>query len=123
MNQPAQDGFVADDLDVVLDRRPVGHAVEQAGNIADIANRLQVLAPVELVDERDQVDRMRGLGQVHHPRVNAAMGVDGEVLGLQMLGGIVVGVIVEQDGAQDRAFRFNVRRHAADTGVDGCHDV
>jgi hypothetical protein len=51
------------------------------------------------------------------------MGVEGEVLGLEMLSGVVIGVVVEQDGAEDGAFGFDVCRHAADGGLYGRHDV
>ncbi len=40
-DQPAKHGFVADDVNVVLDRRPVGNAIEQAGDVADIADGLE----------------------------------------------------------------------------------
>ena len=50
-----------------------------------------------------------------------AMGVEREVLGLEIFGGFVERVIVEQNGAEDRALGFDVRRHASDGGVDGWH--
>jgi hypothetical protein len=40
-----------------------------------------------------------------------------------MLGGIVEGVIVEQDGAQNGALGLNVRRQTSDAGFESSHDV
>ena len=67
---------------------------------------------VEFFDQRDHVDRPGRFGQVHHARVNAAMGVEREIFRLQMLGRLVVRKIVQQDGAEDGAFGFNVRGQA-----------
>ncbi len=86
-----------------------------------MASKIPLL--VEFFDQRDDVDGPRGLGEVHHAGINTAMGVERKVFRAQMLGGIVVGVIVEQDGAEDGALGFDVRRHASDGGVDGGHDV
>ena len=112
VNQSAQQRFVADNLDVVLDAGPVGDAIDQAGDVADIADRFEFLVPVELLDQRDHVDRPGGLGQIHHARINAAVGVEREVFRLEMLGSLVVGKIVQQDGAEDGTFGFHVGRKA-----------
>ena len=122
-DQAAQHGFVADDVDVVVDRRTVGHSVEKAGDVADVADGLQIFFAVKLFDERDDVDGARMFGQLQHARVNAAMGVEREIFGAQMLGGVVESAIVEQDGAEDGALGFDVCRHAPDGGVDGGHNV
>ena len=46
-----------------------------------------------------------------------------KIFGLQMLGGIIEGVIVEQDGAENGALGFDICRHTADGGFEGGHDV
>ena len=122
-DQPAQNGLVADDSDVMLDGRAVGHAVEQSGDVADIADGLQVFLLLEFFDQRNDVDGPRRLGQIHHARINAAVRVDGKVFGLQVLGGVVEGMIIEQDRAEDGALGFNVRRETADGGFESGHDV
>ena len=94
----------------MLDGRPIGHAVKQAGNIADIADRLQIPLLLQLFDQRNDVNRPGRFGQVHHARINAPVRINGKILGLQMLGGIIEGVIIQQHSAEDRALRFNVRR-------------
>jgi hypothetical protein len=56
VDQPAQNGLVADDANVMLDGRPVGHAVQQSGNVAHIADRLQILLLLQFFDQRDDVN-------------------------------------------------------------------
>ena len=102
-DQAAQDGLVADDSDVVFDGRTVGHAVEQAGDVADIADSLQIFLLFQFFDQRDDVDGPRRLGQVHHARIDASVRVDGKVFGLQVLGGVVEALIVEENGAENSA--------------------
>src|SRR5260221_1382569 len=121
--QPAQNSVFADDSDVVLNGRAVGHAVEQSGDVADIADGLQILLLLQLFDQRDDVNGPRRFGQIHHARIDAAVRVDGKVFGLQVLAGVVESVIVEQYSAQDGALGFNVRRQTADGGFESGHDV
>ncbi len=112
VNQSPQQRLVAHDLDVMLDARPVRNAVQQARDVADVANRLQFLAPVQFLDQRDHVNRTRRLRQIDHARVNAAMRIEREIFRLQMLGSLVVGKIVEQNRAQNRALGFHVGRQS-----------
>jgi hypothetical protein len=51
------------------------------------------------------------------------MGIDAEVFRLQVLSGIVEGVIIEQNSPKNGAFRLNIRGHATDAGFESCHDV
>src|SRR5260370_21637670 len=84
VDQPAQDGLVADDSNVMLDGGAIGHAVKQSGDVADIADRLQVLLLLQLFDQRNDVDGPRGFGQIHHSRIDAAVGVDRKTFGLDV---------------------------------------
>ena len=120
-DQPAQQRLVAHDLHVVLDARPVWHSAHQARHVAHIANRLQILVPVQLLDQRDHVDRPRRLRQVHHARVNPPVRIQRKVLDPQMLRRLVVSKIVEQDRAQNRTLRLHVRRKTADRIFGSCH--
>ena len=83
----------------MLDRRTVGDAIEQTGDISHVADGLELLLAFEFFDQRNDVDRPGGLGQIHHARVEAAMSVDGKVFRLQALGGVIVSMIVEQNSA------------------------
>ena len=113
-NQPAQHRLVANDLYVMLNARPVGYALHQARHIRHVADRLQILMPVEFLDQRDHVDRPRRLRQIHHPRINPPVRVQRKILDPQMLRRLVIGKIVQQDRAQNRALGFHIRRKGAD---------
>ena len=119
MDQAAQQRLVADDLDVVLDARPVGNAIEQRRDVSHVADRLQFLLPVQLLDQRDDVDRPRRLGQIHHARVDAPVRIEREIFRPQMLGRLVVGEIVEQDRAQNGALGFHIRGKHAEVVIRG----
>ena len=80
VDQAAQQRLVAHDADVVLDRWPLGNAVDQRRQIRDAADGLDFFAAVELLDQRDHVHRPAGLLQIAHARVNAAMRVEREVV-------------------------------------------
>jgi hypothetical protein len=64
----------------------------------------------QLFDERDDVNRPRGFGQIHHSRINATVRVKRKLLWLKVLGGLIEGFIVEENRAEDRPFGFDVRR-------------
>src|SRR5436305_3048965 len=63
----------------------------------------------EFLRQRDQIDRTRRVGQIHHARVNAPVRIEQKVFGLQVLGSLVIRKIVEQDRAEDGALSFYVR--------------
>jgi hypothetical protein len=56
-------------------------------------------------------------------RIDAAVGVDGKIFGLEVFGGVVEGVVIEENGAENGAFGFDVGRHASDGGFESGHDV
>ncbi len=122
VDQAAQQRLVANDADVVLDRRPVGHAVDQRRQIRNAANRFHLFAAVEFLDQRDHVDRTAALLQVAHARINAAVRVQRKVVRREVFGGLIVERIVQQDRAQDRALGFHADGQAAfQTVIGGCH--
>ncbi|MGD0469560.1 MAG: hypothetical protein ABSA54_14365 [Terriglobales bacterium] len=51
------------------------------------------------------------------------MRINRKVFWLKVLGRVVEGVIVKQNGAQDRALGLNVSRQTADAGFKSSHDV
>ena len=89
-------------------------AFHQARNVGHIADRLQILVPIEFFDQRDHVDWARRFRQIHHARIDPAMRVEREILDPQMFGGLVVGKVIQQNRAQNRAFRLDVRRKCTD---------
>src|SRR5258708_2569470 len=121
MNQSAKNRLVADDLDIVIDGGAVGHPVEQAGNMPDVADGLEFFPPIEFFNERYDVNWAGRFGDVHHAEINPAVRVDGEVFGFQVLGRIVVGMVVEQNCAKNGAFGLYVRGKNAYAVISRCH--
>jgi hypothetical protein len=44
-------GFLAHDFDVVLDARPVGYAIHQAGHVAHVSDRLEFFVTFQFLDQ------------------------------------------------------------------------
>ena len=60
----------------------------------------------------------RRLRQIHHSRINSPVRVEREIVNAEVLSRLVVSKVVEQDGAENGALRFHIRRQRAD-GVIG----
>jgi len=121
VNQSTQECLVADNFDVMLDAGTIRNAIDQTRDVTHIADCLEFLVPVELLHQRDHVDRTGRLGQIHHAGVNAAMGVERKVLRLQVLSCLVVGKIIQQDSAKNRPLGFHVSwQTVRETVVGSC---
>ena len=121
VNQSAQQGFVADDLDIVLDAGTIRNSVREAGNVADVANGLQIFVALEFFGQSNEVDGTGRLGEIDHASVDAAVRVERKIFDAQVLGSLVVGEVIEQDCAENGALGFYVRRKSADGVVGGGH--
>ena len=63
---------------------------------------------VKFFGERDQVDGVLRFAERDHLQEDAAMLIEKEIFGAQILDGGVERVIVEQDGAEDGAFGVKI---------------
>ena len=124
MNQSAQQRLVTNNLDVMLDAWPVGHAIEQRRHVPHIADGLQFLVPRQFIDQRDDVDWPRRLREIYHARINAPVRIQRKIFCPQMFRGLVVRKVVEQNRAQDGALGFHVRGQHAEIKFRGrqCHE-
>ena len=116
-DQLPEDRLLLDDLRVVLDVGRPRHAVDQRRDVGRSADRVELARARQFLLQRDEVDRRPALGQrddlVEDPAVRVAV----EVLGAQHLHGEVVGVVLDQDGPEHRAFGLEVvRQRAFDNG-------
>src|SRR6185437_950824 len=123
VDQAAKQRLVSDNLDVVLNARPVRYAIEKAGNVGHAADRLEFRVTAEFLGQRDQVDGMGSLSQIDHSRVNPTVRIEQEIFRLQVLRSLAVGKVVEQDRAQDRAFCFHVDRKRLRGDVVSCRHL
>ena len=90
VDQAAQQRLVAHDAHVVLDRRPVGHAIDQRRQIRNPADGLHFFVAIKFLDQRDHVHRTARLLQVAHARINAAVCVQRKMVGNEIFGGLIV---------------------------------
>ena len=95
----------------------VGVSFDEARQVGPAADRLELLAPLERLGDRDDVDRLAPLEQVEDRRVDRAVGLAVEVLGAQELGDLDDRVAVDEDRAEHRLLGLEtLRRQAVDHG-------
>ena len=102
--------LLAHDARVVLDVGGVGQAVDERGNVGGAADFVELSRAGELFLERDEVDRVSPLAQLDHLLEDPAVRVAVEIARGQDLGGLVEGVVVDQDGAEHGSLRLEVVR-------------
>ena len=111
VDQPAPYRALLDDLDVRLEAPEVGQVDVEASHVADAPGILELVPVLELRLQRAQVDRRVVLLQLEHRRVETAMAVGEEVVGLQATGDGRQQTGIEQDGGEHGALGlFTVRQ-------------
>ena len=96
----------------------VGVSLLRLRQVGSAADRLELLAPLERLRDRDDVDRLAPLEQVEDRGVDAAVGLAIEVLRPQELGDLDDGIAVDEDRAEHGLLGFEtLRRQAIDHGV------
>ena len=114
-DQVPQDGLALDDPRVLGGVDGGRRLVAEARQVGASADRLEVLAPLERLGDRDDVDRLAPLEQVEDRRVDAAVGLAVEVLRPEELGDLHDGIAVDEDGAEHGLLGFEtLRRQAID---------
>ena len=109
-DQAPEGGLLLDDARVVLDVGRPGHTVNESRDVRRAADFFDLTRSGQLVLERDQVDGVAPLGELHHLVEDAAVGVAEEIARIDHFRGEVEGVVVQQDGAEDRPFGLEVVR-------------
>ena len=97
----------------MFDVRNARHAVGQGGKVRRAAGCLQFAAAVQLFGERYQVDGLLALAEGDHLHVNAAMLIEEEIFRTDIFNGGIQGVVVEQNGAKNRALCVEIARERA----------
>jgi hypothetical protein len=119
VDQASQERFIADDLDVMRNARPLRNAIDQAGNVHYVADCFQLFVPANSSTSVIMSNGARRFGEIHHPRVDPPVGIEGKILSSEVLCSFVIGRVIEQNGAQDGPFGFYVgRQPARDVDVD-----
>ncbi len=99
-----------DDLRVVLDVGRSRHPVNERCDVGRAAHLLEVAGALQLLLERHEIDRLAALRQIEHALEDAAMRVAEERLRADHRRRDVEGVVVDEDRAQHRSFRFEIMR-------------
>ena len=122
VDKAAQHRLVAHDADVVLQRGAARHAVGERGEVSGSTDCFQLLVAQQLLGQGDDVDGPVGLGELGDALVDAAMGVEEKVLGLEGGERFVLQGVVEQNGAQDGALGFRTGgKTAIETEIGSRH--
>ena len=87
--------------------------------LAEAGRPVDMITLAEELSQGDHVHRSPRLRQFHDAAENAAVGIQREIVRAQQFGGLVVGQIIQQDGAQDATFRIHARRQTAFEAVVG----
>ncbi len=103
VDELAQEGFVLDDADVFLNGDATRKTLSEGGKPRNAADGFDFLTAGELFADGDDVDHVVAVDEFAHAAEYALMRGKREVLGAQERGGFAVGMIVEQDGAEDGA--------------------
>ena len=113
-DQVAQDRLALDDPGVLGDVDGGRRLVRQARQVGATADRLELVAPLERLGDRDDVDRLASLEQVEDRRVDPAVRLPVEVRRPQELGDLDDRVAVDEDAR--RAPTARPRDSAAEDG-------
>ena len=108
----AEEALVLDDADVGLDVGIARDAFGEEGEIGRSADGVELAALGERVHDGDEVDGVAERHEVDHDAVDALVGVEREVFGAELGGGVGDGDGVEQHGAEDGDFGLDGGRQA-----------
>ena len=114
LDQGPADGLLADDLRVVLGVGGVRDAPEDLRDDLVAADRLELIAPDQLLGDGDRVDRLAQVVEVADRPVEDLVAVAVEVLDVEQADDVVEDVVVEQDAAQHALLGLEVLRGQAD---------
>ena len=114
-DQVPQDRLALDDTRVLRGVDGGRRLVAEARQVRPSADRLELLAPLERLGDRDDVDRLAPLEEVEDRRVDAPVGLAVEVLRTQELCHLHDRIAVDEDGAEHGLLGFEtLRRQAVD---------
>ena len=82
LDDAAEDGFIADDLDVAGEIWKARQSVIQRYEVTQAVNRFEFVEAQQLVSKRDAVDAFAALMQFQHAPVDAAVLFQTEIIQL-----------------------------------------
>ena len=106
-DQVAEDGLAFDDPGVLRGEDRGGRLVREGRKVRTSADLLQVAATLECLRDRDDVDRLTTLPELHHRGVDAAVGLPVEVLRVNNVGDLDDRIAIDEERAEDRLLGFD----------------
>ena len=121
----AEEALVLDDADVLFDVEAMRKIFGEREEVGPVADGLELFTLVELFDDGDEIDGAADVNQAGDAGVDAAVGVEREVVGDELGGGVVEGDRVEHHGAEDGALGLDGSGETAvgEDVCEGCHEV
>src|SRR5690606_5298426 len=108
LDQPPACGLAGDDVAGVVDVDRSRHGVEVRREVGDPTALLEELPPYELIRERDEVGRLTLVVEIENGAIDQSIGVDVEVLWLEIRRNLDDGIAVDQKASEDRLFCFDI---------------
>src|SRR5258706_8938266 len=118
-DQVAERRLLFDDPRVVLDVGRSRHAVHERRDVGRAADLVELARTAQLLFQRDEIDGVAPLGELHHLVEDAPVGVAKEVRRVDHLGREVERVVVEENRAEHGSLGFEIvwQRTFCDGGV------
>ena len=85
-------------------------AVDERRDVGRAAHFVQLACARELLFQRDEVDGVAALAELHHLFEDAAMGIAKKIARVQDFSGRIERVVVDQNRAEDGTLGFEVVR-------------
>src|SRR5262249_30331754 len=107
-DQVPESRLFLDDAGVLRNVGRARHAVDERGDVRGAAHFFDFARAPELFFQGHEIDRLAPLGERHHLVEDAAVSVAEEVARVDDLRSEIKGVVVQQDGAENRPLRFEI---------------
>ena len=105
--------LVLHDADVLFDAGPARKPFGEGREISHPAHRLDLLAASQFLRQGHDIDRAMSVDQLRHAAVDPPVRVEREVFGAKLFRSLVIGMVIEQDRAQNRTLRLYAGGQAA----------
>ena len=105
----AQNRLVLDDADVAFDVERLRQPVVERDEVAQAVAGFELAAGHQFVGQRYAIDLLAALVDLGHAGEDAPVLLHAEVVGVERAGGLNEIGIVQEDGAEDKSFRVQIR--------------
>ncbi len=94
-HEPARQALFLDDANILFDDRTARQSFRQAGQVGHAADGVPLLVAVQFGGQRHNVHGPLGVHQLGHAQEDAAVRVEGKIVGFELFGGLGMGGVVQ----------------------------